>query len=106
MYAAQVLAWTTLPLAPQKAHELGVEDLATIQEERQEIAEGLGFPEGGKAIEAYNTSDTGFARSREEIVGRAEEQVQRGWGAAPRFFGRRPRGDCQVRPAQEFREAD
>jgi uncharacterized protein (DUF885 family) len=32
--------------------------------------------------------------------------VRKGWDAAPRFFGRRPKDNCEVRPVEEFREAD
>src|SRR6185436_20151207 len=42
MYAAQILSWTTLPLEAQKVHDLGVEDLGKIQEERRLVAEQLG----------------------------------------------------------------
>jgi uncharacterized protein (DUF885 family) len=106
LYETQILAWTTLPLEPQRVHDLGVEDLAKIQEERSEIAEELGYPDAAKAIEAHDSSGRNNASSREELVRIAEAQVQKGWDAAPRFFGRLPDDNCEVRPVEEFREAD
>src|SRR6266540_436400 len=34
MYAAEILSWTTLPLEAKRIHDLGLEDLEQIQEER------------------------------------------------------------------------
>jgi uncharacterized protein (DUF885 family) len=106
MYASEILAWTTLPLSPQEVHELGTEDLGRIQEERREIARELGHPDARSAIEDYQASGRNTASSREELVRLAEEQVQRGWDAAPRFFARMPKANCDVRPVEEYREAD
>jgi len=36
----------------------------------------------------------------------ARRQVQRGWEAAPEWFGRLPHANCDVRPVEEFREKD
>jgi uncharacterized protein (DUF885 family) len=44
--------------------------------------------------------------SKEELKALAEDQVRRGWDVAPRFFGRLPNGNCQVRLVEEYREAD
>jgi uncharacterized protein (DUF885 family) len=32
--------------------------------------------------------------------------VERSWEAAPKYFGRLPRANCEVRPVEEFREQD
>jgi uncharacterized protein (DUF885 family) len=106
LYATQILAWTTLPLEAQRVHDLGVEDLAKIQDERRQIAEELGFPDAEKAEETHNADPSNVASSREELVRMAQEQVQKGWDAAPAFFGRLPEDDCEVRAVEEFREAD
>jgi uncharacterized protein (DUF885 family) len=106
MYAAEIRAWTTLELEPRRVHEMGVEDLERIQEERRRIARSLGHPDPEAAVREHQASGRNTAGSREEVVRLAEEQVQRGWEAAPRFFGRMPRANCQVRPIEEYREAD
>lgn len=106
MYEAEILSWTTLPLEARKVHDLGLEDLEKIQEERRLIAERLGHPDVGSAIAELNGSGRNTAESRAALVALAEDQVRRGWDAAPRFFGRRPNENCEVRPVEEFREAD
>ncbi|HZD79366.1 MAG TPA: DUF885 domain-containing protein [Actinomycetota bacterium] len=104
MYAAEILAWTSLPLEAQKVHDLGVEDLERIEEERRLAADRLGYGSPAEA-EADLLQRHPFA-SKEELKDLAEGQVRRGWEAAPSFFGRIPRDNCEVRSVEEFREAD
>ncbi|MGQ0668662.1 MAG: DUF885 domain-containing protein [Actinomycetota bacterium] len=106
IYEAEILSWTTLPLGAKEIHDIGVEDLERIQEERRGSAERLGFPDPDAAVAGLQASGRNTIGSREEIVRLAEKQVRRGWEAAPRFFGRMPKENCEVRPVEEFREAD
>jgi len=106
MYRAQILAWTTLRLEPQEVHDLGLERLDAIQAERARIAAGLGFGSADEAIEARAASGENSFASREDLLRIATEQVERGWEAAPAFFGLMPSANCEVRLVEEFREAD
>ena len=106
MYASQIEAWTSLSMKPREIHQTGVEQLEAIQLERVRIAQSLGFPTPDAAIASLNASGRNVASSREEMVRLAEQQVQRGWDAAPRFFGRMPSANCHVRAVEEFREQD
>jgi uncharacterized protein (DUF885 family) len=106
MYATQILAWTTLPLDAQEIHDIGVERLDSIQEERRQIAASLGFPSAAEAVAAHTAAGLNTAASREDLLRVAREQVRRGWDAAPAFFGRMPSDNCDVRLVEEFREAD
>jgi len=106
MYAAQILAWTTLELDPREVHELGAKDLDRIQEERQRSAEALGHPDAA-AAEAAIAGDQAFRfGSPEELKATAEDQVARSWDRAPSWFGRLPSSNCEVRLVEAFREAD
>jgi uncharacterized protein (DUF885 family) len=104
MYAAQILAWTTLPLSAKEVHELGHAELVKLQEERAAVAARLGFEDPASAI-AANEADN-HASSRDELVQIARDQVERSWEAAPAMFGHVPTANCEVRPVEEFREAD
>ena len=106
MYATRIRAYTTLPLEPQRVHDLGVEDLNTIQQERAQIAKRLGFPDARSAVADYTASGRNTASSREELIRLVEDQVRRSWEAAPAYFGHLPRANCTVRAVEEFREAD
>ncbi|MEX0754845.1 MAG: DUF885 domain-containing protein [Actinomycetota bacterium] len=106
IYDALIWNWTTVRLPAQQIHDLGEEDLAKVQEERRAIAASLGHSTVEEAIAAYDATGRNRATDREELVRLAEEQVRRGWDAAPNFFGRLPTRNCEVRVAEEFREAD
>jgi uncharacterized protein (DUF885 family) len=105
IYAAQILSWTSLPLHARKVHELGLEDLAKVQEERRVCAERIGAPDA-PAAEALLDERGNRATSKEQLLALAERQVSLGWEAAPSWFGRMPSDICEVRPVEEFREAD
>lgn len=105
IYAAQILSWTSLPLEADKVHAMGVEDLQRIQEERRLCAERIGAPDPVRAVALLDERGN-RASSKDEIVRLAEEQVAKGWEVAPSWFGRMPSENCDVKPVEEFREAD
>jgi uncharacterized protein (DUF885 family) len=105
IYAAQILSWTTLPLEAQKVHDLGVEDLEKIQEERRLAAERIGAPDAA-AAERLLDERGNRATTKQELVDLAMRQVTKGYDAAPGWFGRYPSENCLVKPVEEFREAD
>ncbi len=106
MYAAEILSWTTLPLEARKVHDLGVEDLERIQEERRLCAERLGHTDPAAVLADLDRAGRNRVADKDELVRVAEDQVRRGWEVAPRFFSRLPRENCEVRPVEEFREED
>ena len=106
MYAAEVLAWTSLPLDPRVVHELGNERFDAIQAERDRIARGLGYASSAEALAAYKGRGADTAESPEALVSIVEDQVRRSWDAAPGWFGRLPSANCEVRAVEAFREAD
>jgi uncharacterized protein (DUF885 family) len=106
IYASQVEGFTSLPLDPNEVHRTGQEELAMILEERRASARRLGFDDAEAALAAHTASGQNTAGSREEMLEFVRGQVERSWEAAPRFFGRLPRANCEVRPVEEFREQD
>jgi uncharacterized protein (DUF885 family) len=105
MYEAQILSWTTLPLEAQKVHDLGVEDLGRIQDERRLVAERLGAPDAD-AAERLLDERGNRATTKDELVALAQAQVDKGYEASRGWFGTRPSENCTVKPVEEFREAD
>ena len=105
MYAAQILSWTTLPLEARKVHDLGVEDLEKIQEERRMAAERIGAPDA-QVAERLLDERGNRASTRDDLVGLAQAQVEKGYVAAPGWFGNLPTENCTVKAVEEFREAD
>ena len=107
LYRQSIRSWTTLDLEPEDVHRIGLEELASIDEERRALAAKHGF---GDDVVRYRTSLTdepsSTPQSREELVARATEDIGRAGGLAPKWFGRTPRAACEVRPVEEFKEKD
>jgi len=107
LYRTAIRSWTTLELDPEAVHRIGLEELETIDDERRTISRAAGF---GDDIDAYRHSieadPANLPSSKDELVARATEDIERGLAAAPRFFGVLPRTGVGVRPVEEFKEKD
>jgi len=103
MYAAEIRGWTTLSLDAREIHELGVTELAAVEDERREIASRLGFDDAAEAV-ATLTSAGRNTRGRDDLLALVRDQVQRAWDAAPAFFGRLPEHNCEVHAVPAYQE--
>jgi uncharacterized protein (DUF885 family) len=107
LYRTAIRSWTTLELDPEAVHRIGLEELDTIDDERRAISRAAGF---GDDINAYRRSieadPANLPQSKDELVARATEDIERGLAAAPQFFGVLPRTGVGVRPVEEFKEKD
>jgi uncharacterized protein (DUF885 family) len=107
LYRTQVRAWTSLDLDPAELHRIGLEDLASIEDERREISRSMGLgDETGMARAVLGSGPDAVPNTSDELVDRARSQIERALAAAPAFFGRLPRAACEVRPVEPFKEAD
>ncbi|MFN8630834.1 MAG: DUF885 domain-containing protein [Chloroflexota bacterium] len=106
LYRYFVKAWTTLELDADEIHRIGWEEFNAISAEREELAAAEGF----KTVEDYRAAvvadPSNRAGTREELVARATEDIERANAVAPGVFGRLPRSGCFVKPVEEFREKD
>jgi uncharacterized protein (DUF885 family) len=107
LYRTAIRSWTTLELDPEEVHRIGLDELDQIDEERRAIARAAGH---GDDIDAYRTAleadPANHPRTKDELVARAAEDIERGLAEAPRWFGVLPRAGCEVRPVEEFKEKD
>jgi uncharacterized protein (DUF885 family) len=106
IYASEIRSWTTLPLDPREVHDLGNERWEAIQAERFEIAARLGYDDPTEALEDRTASGKDTPESAEALVELVEDQVQRSWDVAPRWFGRLPKANCRVKEIEAYRAAD
>jgi uncharacterized protein (DUF885 family) len=107
LYRTQIRHWTTLDLDPEDVHEIGVDELASIDDERRAIARAEGFGDDVAGYrESLSAQPTNMPASRSALVQRAEEDIERANAEAPRVFGRLPRTSCRVLPVEEFKERD
>ena len=107
LYKTQIRAQTTLELDPTDVHRIGMEELEATEIGRREIARAAGFGDDTKAYRAALAADPGNTpKSKDELVARAREDIDRAMAIAPRFFGGLPRAGCDVKPVEEFKEKD
>ena len=106
LYRTMILASTTLEESPEELHRYGLEQLELIDAERLEIAGQLGFADAGAMRAALDADPANAARERHEIVERAQRQIAAAMAVAPRYFGRLPRAEVEVRPVEAFQEVE
>jgi uncharacterized protein (DUF885 family) len=107
IYRTAIRSWTTLDMDPREIHEIGLADLAAIEEERRVIARAAGYGDDTAAYRQSLADDpANTPRTKAELVARAEEDIARAMAAAPRFFGRLPVAACGVRSVEEYKEKD
>jgi uncharacterized protein (DUF885 family) len=107
LYRTQVRAWTSLDLDPADLHRLGLEELASIEDERRQISRSLGLGDDTAAARAaLRTGPGATPQTGEELLARARGQIERALAASPRYFGRLPKAGVEVRAVEPFKEAD
>ena len=107
LYRTQILRWTTLDLDAAEVHRIGLDELESIEAERRTIAREAGFGDDTKAYRASLAGDpANQAPSREALIARATEDIERANELAPRMFRRLPVSQCRVIPVEEYKERD
>ena len=107
LYRTAIRAWTTLEMDPQEIHRVGLDEFASIEAERRAIARSEGFGDDTAAYRAHCEADpANTPQTKEEMLARATEDIDRAMALAPRYFGTLPRAGLEVRAVEEFKEAD
>jgi uncharacterized protein (DUF885 family) len=107
LYRTAIRSWTTLEMDPREIHQIGLDELEAIEAERRDIARAAGFGDDTAAYRAsLDAMDGNTPGSKDELVARAREDIERAMAIAPRYFGRLPRAGCDVRAVEEYKEKD
>jgi uncharacterized protein (DUF885 family) len=107
LYRTAIRSWTTLEMDPREIHEIGIADLEAIEAERRVIARAAGFGDDTFAYRAsLDTLEGNTPATKDELVARAREDIDRAMAAAPRYFGRLPKAGVEVRAVEEYKERD
>ena len=106
LYRTQIRSWTTLDLDPREVHEIGMEELRIVDVGRREIASAAGAADPKEYRERLAVDPANTPGSKEELLARAREDIDRAMAVAPRFFGTLPKAGCEVKAVEEFKEKD
>jgi uncharacterized protein (DUF885 family) len=106
LYRTQIRSWTTLPLDPAEVHQIGLDELAAVDEGRRAIAAAAGAS-GPREYRQWLADDpANTPGTKDELLERAREDIDRAMAVAPRFFGRLPHSGIEVMAVEEFKERD
>ncbi len=105
-YRLAIRMQTTVATTAEEVHAFGLEDLARIEAEMDEIARGQGHPDRHAYKKALAADPDNHTDSRDALVRLAEEQTERAFAAAPEYFGRLPSANCVVKAVEEYRERE
>jgi len=107
LYRTAIRGWTTLVLDATEVHRIGLHELESIEADRCEIARAAGFGDDTAAYRAAQAADpANIPNSKDALLARAADDIERAMAAAPRYFGVLPRAGCEVRPVEEYKEKD
>jgi uncharacterized protein (DUF885 family) len=97
-YRYLIRFFTTTNMTPQEIHDLGLSEVDRIQGEMRDIIEQVGFTGDFEAFLEYLRNEPRFyAKSVDELLGRAALISKTSEGAAPRFFSVLPRGTYSIK---------
>jgi uncharacterized protein (DUF885 family) len=105
-YRLAIRSHTTLDTTAEEVHAFGLADLETIEAEKDEIARRLGHADRHALRAALADDPANHTDDPEALVRLAQEQTERAYAAAPRYFGRMPRTNCIVKAVEAYREKD
>lgn len=98
-YQAQIEFYTTTAMTAQEIHQLGLDEVARIRGEMTGIMKKVAFDGGFKAFLDYLRQEPRFyAKSEQELLGRAALIAKNVEGELPKFFSTLPRGTYKIKP--------
>ena len=98
-YRQRIRAMTTLDLAPEEVHDIGLAEVARIRAEMLAIVEELEFEGGIEAfVEFLRTDPRFYAKSAEELLSSASRIAKKVDGLLPGWFHLLPRTPYGIMP--------
>jgi len=105
-YRRAIRELTTTDMEPEEIHQLGLREVARIEEEQMAIVKGFGFSDLKSFNESLSKNPEVHARSREEILEQYRHYTKQMWAQLPKLFGRLPKARLEVLPVEPFREKE
>jgi uncharacterized protein (DUF885 family) len=105
-YRLAIRTQTSLDTTAEEVHAFGLADLEAIEAEQDEIARRLGPADGRALREALVADPSNHTDDPSAIVALAQQQTDRAYTEAPKYFGRLPSANCYVKAVEAYREAE
>ncbi len=105
-YRLAIRTQTSLDTTAEEVHAFGLADLEAIEAEKDEIARRLAQSDRHALREALLADPSNHADDPDVIVQLAQQQTDRAYAEAPKYFGRLPSANCYVKAVEAYREAE
>ena len=110
-YAASLAEMTTTDLTADEIHQIGLDEVERIQTEMRAIMEQVEFDGTLQDFFEFTRTDPQFFYQNndagaEEYIAQAKEHIDFINAELPKYFGRLPKADLEVRRVEPFREQD
>ncbi len=105
-YRLAIRTQTSLDATAEEVHAFGLADLEAIEAEKDEIARRLGHADRHALREALLADPANHTDDPDAIVRLAQQQTDRAYAEAPKYFGRLPSANCYVKAVEAYREAE
>jgi uncharacterized protein (DUF885 family) len=106
IYRFMVRQSTTTDVEPEKIHQIGLQQVAEIEEQMQALAKKMGYKDFKGLAAAMVTDPKLHGQSREQILDLYSHYIDQMKPKLPALFGRLPKADVIVMPVEKFREKD
>jgi uncharacterized protein (DUF885 family) len=105
-YQAALRWHSTVDIAPQQVHDIGLQQMEKIHAEMRSIAErSVGTTDVRQALRTLRTDPRYLMKGRDDVLKVARDAVARSKAAVPQWFGLAPRAEVVVEPVPSFSEA-
>jgi uncharacterized protein (DUF885 family) len=111
-YASKVHDNTTHSMSPAQIHQIGLDEVARIQDGMRAVAKDLGYTKPTKSLlelkaffEWMKARDDMYFKSREELLAAYQKFHNDVDPLLPTYFNLRPKSSYEVRLVEPFREA-
>jgi prolyl oligopeptidase len=101
-YAFRIRLHTTTDLTAEQIHQIGLDELRSIQAEMKTIAKG----DLKAFMERIKKDPKNFFSSRDDLLDTARRELSKANAKLPAWFKRLPKNECEVKAIEEYRERD
>jgi uncharacterized protein (DUF885 family) len=96
-YAKLIRVHTSLDLTPAELHQTGMNEVAKINREMEELGDRVfGTKDRKEVLKKLRNDRSLYFSSRDEVAAKAESALARANAAISKWFGRLPRTPCEV----------
>ena len=105
-YRLAIRTQTSLHTTAEEVHAFGLADLEAIEVEKDEIARRLGHADRHELRAALAADPDNHTDEPDALVRLAQQQTDRAYAEAPKYFGRLPSANCYVKAVEAYREVE